>query len=189
LGHEVFLQAYELKKAKENMESSTVDAKSQVYHSRLLDLRLTEECDRAKRYHRPLSCLLVNIDSFSNLAERYGTMIPEVIAQQVAHFLKENTRLVDVIIRKGQDSYVAILPETARTQARIAAERIRYSIEKNIFRIEERDVKVTVSIGVVSFDPAIYQGKDDLLSALEKTLNEARKNGLSQIAVLAGEIE
>ena len=190
LSHEVFRQAYELKKSNETMQSySAVDTQTHVYQARLLDSRLTEECDRARRYHRPLSALLVNIDSFSVLTERHGGMIMGVIAQQVAQFLKENTRLVDIIIRRGEDSFIAILPETARNQARIVAERIRYAIEKNVFQIEGREIKVTVSIGVVSFDPTIYQSKDELLSALEKTLNEARKSGVSQIAVLAGEIE
>lgn len=189
LSHEVFRQAYELKKSNEAIQScSVLDTETHVYHSKLLDARLAEECDRARRYQRPLSALLVMIDSFSDLTEQYGAAVAGVVAQQVTQFLKENTRLVDIIIRKGEDSFVTILPETARNQARIVAERIRYAVEKNVFQIEGRAIKVTVSIGVVGFDPSIYQNKNEFISALEKTLNEARKNGASQIAVLAGEI-
>jgi diguanylate cyclase (GGDEF)-like protein len=190
LSQEVFRQAYELKKSNETVQSySAMDGNTHVYHSKLLDSRLTEECDRARRYHRPLSTLLVTVDAFSGLTERHGATIMGLITQHVAQFLKEHTRLVDIIIRRGEDSFVTILPETARNQARIVAERIRFAIEKNVFQIEGREIKVTVSIGVVSFDPTIYQGKNELLAALEKTLNEARKSGSSQIAVLAGEIE
>lgn len=188
LGREVFLQSYELKKSKEALESClATDTQTQFYNTRLLDTRLTEECDRARRYHRPLSFLLVSIDSLSDLAKTYGTNLPQLIVQDVAVFLKECTRSVDIIVRRGEDRFVLILPETQLDQARIVAERIRYAIANNTFRIEGKEFKVTASVGVISFDVAIHRGKADVFQALERALSSAQKRGPNQIATLAGE--
>ncbi|MBI3999340.1 MAG: GGDEF domain-containing protein [Candidatus Omnitrophica bacterium] len=188
LNHEMFLKSYELKKAKETLESCLpTDTQTQVYNERLLESRLTEECDRAARYQRPLSCLLVAVDGLPELSRQYGSVLIQVIIQEVADFLKENTRSVDIIVRQGEESFIAILPETQRNQARIVAERIRSAIGKNTFRIEGRSIEVTVSMSIVSFDSTIHQGKDDVLNALKKILTDARKIGPNQIAVPAGD--
>ncbi|OGX04109.1 MAG: hypothetical protein A3G87_07455 [Omnitrophica bacterium RIFCSPLOWO2_12_FULL_50_11] len=188
LGREVFLQAYELKKSKEALESClATDTQTQFYNTRLLDSRLTEECDRARRYQRPLSFLLVSIDSLSDLARTYGANLPQLIVQDVASFLKESTRSVDIIVRRGEDQFVVLLPETQLDQARIVAERIRYAVANNTFRVEGTAIKVTVSVGFMSFDVAIHRGKADVSAALEQALSSAKKRGPNQIATLAGE--
>src|SRR3989338_3824677 len=69
LNREVFQQAYELKRAKEALDSClATTAQTPVYSRRFLDSKLTEECNRSKRYLRVLSCLLITIDSFSELS-------------------------------------------------------------------------------------------------------------------------
>ena len=190
LSRDVFMQVYELKKVKEALDSCQAsDEKTQVYNERLLGSRLAEECERSRRYQRPFSCLLVGIDSFSTLVQHYGKVRASVVVHEVAQFLKENTRSVDIIIRQGEERFVAILPETRANQARIAAERIRYAIEKNVFRIEAETIKVTVSIGIVCFDHAIHRTKEDVLNSLEKALQIAQKSGANRIAALADVME
>lgn len=190
LNREVFMQSYELKKAKEALDSClAIDSQTHVYNERLLCSRLTEECDRSRRYRRPLSFLLAGIDGFSDVKKEYGEITSEVLAQEMNQFLKESMRGVDIIIRKGDDQLVAILPETAVNSARVVAERIRYSIEKKIFRIEGREIKITVSIGLVGFDSAIHRRKEDVLSSLDRALEKARKSGKNQITTIASETE
>lgn len=186
LGRDVFMQSYELKKVKEALDSCQAsDEKTQVYNERLLGARLAEECERSRRYQRPFSCLLVGVDSFQTVIQHYGAVRASVVVHEVAQFLKENTRSVDIIIRQGEDRFVAVLPETRVNQARIAAERIRYAIEKNTFRIETESIKVTVSIGIVCFDQQIHRTKEDVLNSLEKALETARKGGMNRVAALA----
>lgn len=191
LGREVFLQAYELKKSKEALDSCLATGpKGQVYRERLLESRLSEECERARRYRRPLSLLLVAADSFSQGAgPSSGSALNEVVQEEVAQLLKECTRTVDIVIRYGGNRSVVILPETQLDQARIVGERIRYVVGKKAFRIEGKEVNVHVSVGFISFDPALYRGKEDLLSALERALAEAKKLGTNRIATLRTELE
>jgi len=190
LNREVLLQAHELKKAKEALMSrSATSGGTQTYHEQLLDSWLTTEYERAKRYRRPLSLLLAAIDSFAELSRREGLVVAEVIGQEVAQLLKENVRLVDIVIRQDIDRVIAILPETQLSQARIVAERIRYVVEKNAFRIEGKEIKLTVSIGFTSFDPLVHHNKEDLLVAVEKALVQAKTSGPNNVATLVNETE
>ena len=162
-------------------------AQTQVYNARLLDARLTEECDRASRYQRPLSFLLVSVDEWSELTRTYSASLPQLIVQEVAEFLRESTRSVDIIIRHGEDRFVVILPETQLDQARIVAERVRYAVEKNKFRVEGKMIKATVSVGFIGFDPSIHRSKDDVLATLERAISSAKKGGPNRVATLTGE--
>ncbi|MBI3999341.1 MAG: diguanylate cyclase, partial [Candidatus Omnitrophica bacterium] len=185
---EVFLQAYELKKANEALQSClATSAQTQVYNARFLNSRLSEECNRAKRYRRSLSCLLAAIDSMPELAEFQDSVFSEAIVQEVMRFLKENIRSVDVVIRYTDNRLVAILPETEFNQARIVVNRIRFAVEKSTFRVKEKELKLTVSVGLISFNPAVHRGKEDVLEGLEKALLEARQNGSNQIVGSANE--
>ncbi len=185
LNREIFLQIYELRKAKESLNSCLVfDGKTNVYSERLLTSRITEECDRSRRYRRPLSFLLVSLDHFERLQKEYGLLCSEALAQELMQFIKESMRGVDVIIREGNSRVVAILPETAHDPARVAAERIRYAVEKKVFRIENKPVKLTISSGVVAFDPAIHRSKDDILRGLDLALKEANVLGPNHVGVL-----
>lgn len=185
LNREIFMQVYELRKAKEALNSCLVfDGKTNVYSERLLTSRITEECDRARRYRRPLSFLLVGLDDFERIQRDHGMLCSEVLAQEVIQFVKESMRGVDVVIREGVSRVVAVLPETAYDPARVAAERIRYAVEKKVFRIEEKPIKLTVSVGLVSFDSAVHRSKDDVLRELDLAVKEANKQGPNHVGIL-----
>lgn len=189
LGREVFLQNYELKKAKEALNASlVVDSETHIYNERLLGSRLCEECDRARRYRRPLSFLLVSIDSGHELIEHHGQIISEVLIQELCQFLRESMRGVDIIIRDGDERVVILLPETAITSASVAAERIRYAIEKKVFRIEGKEIKLTVCVGLLAFDASIHKRKEDVLTSLENALNKAKKIGPNKVATVTNEM-
>ena len=158
-----------------------------IYHERFLNLRLKEEYDRARRYQRPFSCLLIEMDSFPPLLKSHPSVPTEAMNGAMGQFLKKNLRAVDIIIRWGGQRFFTILPETGLLGARIAAERVRYLIEKNIFRSEETEIKMTVSVAAVAFDLALHSSPETIFNSLEKTLTEAKKSGPNRVAVLAQE--
>jgi len=181
LNREVFQQASELKKAKEALDSClATTAQAPVYTRRFLDSKLAEECNRARRYLRLLSCLLVSIDSFSTLSRDYGSVVSEALFHEVARFLRESVRSVDTLIRYKEDQLVVMLPETSLTQAGIAANRMRFAVGKNTFHINREPFKLTLSMSVVIFDPAIHRNQEDVLVALETLLVQARQSGPNQ---------
>lgn len=186
LNYEVFCQTYELKKAQEALESClATSAQTQAYNERLLSSKLTEECNRTKRYHRPLSCMTVAVDELQELSQYHGLARPETVAQEMSRFLKESLRSVDTVIRQQNDRIIVILPETNPDQVRVVANRIRFAVEKNTFRIEGKEVKINAKVSFVGFDPAIHRGKEDVLAALEKGLTQMKKVGPDQAEGLA----
>ena len=188
LNREVFLQAYELKKAKEALDSClATETETPVYNRRLLDSKLTEECNRSRRYGRSLSCLLIAIDSLSELSQTYDSFFSGVVVQEVARFLKESIRSVDSLIRYGNERLVVILPETSLTQAGVVANRMRFAVEKKTFSINQQSLKLTLSAGVVSFDPAMHRGKEEIINILEEALLRANKTGPNQVSGITGQ--
>ncbi len=186
LSREVFYQAYELKKSSETLESClATKVQTKAYNERLLNSKLTDESNRVKRYSRPLSCLMIAVDSLPELSQYYRLLSSEMIIQEVIRFLKEMLRAVDNVIRYGDDYLIVILPETRLEQSRVVANRIHFAVGKNTFRIEEKEIKLTTSISFVNFDPAVHRGKEDIVAALEKMLFDAEKVGPNQIVGIA----
>jgi diguanylate cyclase (GGDEF)-like protein len=188
LSREVFMQAYELKQAKEALGSClATDSKTQFYNQKLLESRMDEECTRSRRYSRPLSFLLFEVDQFNEFEQANGIGTGAVIVQELGEFLREGTRSVDIIVRRGEKGFIAILPETAHEASRIVAERMRYSIEKNTFLLEGKPVKITVSGSFIGFDPATHRTKEDVIEMLERAMQHARKAGPNHIGTLVVE--
>ena len=174
----------------ENAEGApSQPAPLQIYHERFLNLRLKEEYDRARRYQRPFSCLLIEIDSFPHCLKSYPSVSAQAMNEEIGQLLKGNLRAVDIMIRRGEQRFFAVLPETGLLGSRIAAERVRYLIEKNIFRIEKTEIKMTVSVAAVAFDQTLHSAPEAILDSLEKTLTEAKKSGPNRVAALAQEKE
>ena len=186
LNQEIFLQSYELKTTKEALDSCLIgESRTQAHNERFLNSKLTDECNRAKRYHRHLSCLLIGVDAFEELSITRGTIFAQAVFQELLRFLKESTRSIDSSIRYGDEQIVVILPETQLNQAEIVARRIQFSIEKKTFMIDRETLKITVSIGILCFDPELYRGRDEMMSALHQTLLAAKRKGPNQIAGIA----
>jgi diguanylate cyclase (GGDEF)-like protein len=189
LSRELFMHIYELKKSREALDSCLAsDAKTKSYNIRLLETRLNEECDRARRYGRALSFVLFAIDPIQDFTLKKGKHAPEIVVHEVSTFLRESMRTVDIMIRYGDDQFVTLLPETNLNQAGIVAERIRYAVEKNNFQVEGRALKVTISVSFICFDASLYQNRDDVIKALERALHIARRAGPNHVATLAQEI-
>ena len=186
LNREIFLQAYELKIAKEALDSClATESQTQAYRERFLDSKLTDECNRARRYHRPLSCLLVAVDAFEELSQTRGPVFAQAIFQEVTRFTKESIRSVDSVIRCNDDQIVVILPETQLQQAEVVARRIQFSIEKKTFIVDRQMLKITISMGVLCFDPALHRGREEMMSALNQALLDAKRSGPNRIAGIA----
>ncbi|RME21853.1 MAG: diguanylate cyclase, partial [Deltaproteobacteria bacterium] len=94
----------------EKLALSVTDELTRVANRRLLKARLEMECDRSRRYHQPLSLLMLDIDHFKKYNDRNGHMLGDEVLRQVAEILRNNTRSVDTVARFGGEEFVVILP-------------------------------------------------------------------------------
>ena len=155
---------------------SNIDGLTELYNHRYFHQILLAEIEREKRYRRPLSLMIIDIDNFKTCNDTYGHLVGDVVLKQVGALIKKSTRGCDFVARYGGEEFAVILPEASKQEASVVAERIRSSIEEFAFSslAGKRMGRLTVTIGLASLpedardkrgliemaDQKMYQGKD-----------------------------
>ena len=134
--------------------------------------RLNQEYTRWKRYNQPLSLMIVDIDNFKHINDKYGHRAGDKALRIIANQLKKMTRETDLIARYGGDEFVLLLPETTSKGAMRIADKLLDAIENCAFHFREKKVTITISCGISEFregdtpadaferaDQALYRSK------------------------------
>lgn len=161
-------------------ELSIRDGLTGIHNRRHFDEVLLAEWKRSMRTDQPLSLLLIDVDCFKELNDRYGH--PEgdeclkKIAQQLARKLRRSN---DVIARYGGEEFAAILPGTSKESAQLIADAMRISVADLKIANEGSKVAsfVTVSVGVCSERTSLDRSPEELLSTVDAALYLAKKQG------------
>ena len=153
-------------------ELSEIDALTQIYNRRAMDAKLTELLNLAKRYNRPLSIIMFDIDRFKNINDTFGHSTGDLILKELAASAKENLRNTDFFARYGGEEFVVIAPETPLKTAKELAERLRLKVQEHDFKIGRG---VTVSLGVAS----LMEGDDEsgIVHRVDSALYKAKELG------------
>jgi diguanylate cyclase (GGDEF)-like protein len=135
---------------------------------------------RFQRYERPLSLLMIDIDHFKSINDRFGHAVGDQAIIHVAHFCRKDHRTSDVVARIGGEEFVLLLPETDLEQALVVAERLRKRVAETPLHSNARDVPMTVSIGVA--EACVGMGNvDELLKRADDALYEAKRSGRNRV--------
>lgn len=129
----------------------------------------------AERCKNPFSVLILDIDYFKKINDTYGHHVGDQVLKDLARICKEEIREIDLIGRIGGEEFVIILPHTDAQQAAVVAARICNSVEMYEYPDDDKDIRVTMSIGT-----AVQTGPGNLRSLLKKAdqaLYEAKKTG------------
>ena len=148
-----------------------------LYNVRYFYRRFVEEFSRTRRYKFHLSCLMIDIDHFKDINDKYGHRIGDIILNKFAGLLNKHTRKSDVLARYGGEEFIMLLPQTTAQAAVAKAESLRVLIEKHRFSEFERKGRLTVSIGVSSYPTHNIMDKDDLITFADKALYKAKFTG------------
>lgn len=168
-------------KAGEFEQLSVTDSLTGLLNRRYLQSRLVEELNRSKRYHFPMSLLMIDVDRFKSYNDAYGHLAGDEALRIVAGILKENLRGADVAARFGGEEFAVLLPQTSLEEAAQIAERIRRQVERSPFPHRS----VTVSIGIAASGTEINT-PDDLIWAADRALYQAKELGRNMIRVFEG---
>lgn len=148
---------------------------------------LRSELDRAQRYDRHLSLLMIDIDYFKKINDQYGHIMGDRVLVELSEVLKASFRKTDIITRFGGEEFAIILPETTLGHATMLAERIRKQIETNDYSHLIGANHLTVSIGISNyFTPADeHPRKSDikLIHSADKALYAAKKEGRNKVCI------
>ena len=162
---------------------SLTDGLTGVWNRRYLQLQLQKEIDRANRFSRPLSLLLVDIDRFKEANDEHGHLVGDEALVEVVRRLIDSTRSnIDVVARFGGEEFVALLPETPREGARVVAEKVRQAIALRPIEAEgvEGGLHITVSVGVASY-PEDGTDADALIRAADRAMYRAKEAGRDRV--------
>jgi len=135
-------------------QDGLTDPLTGVANRRFFERRLAEEVERWSRRREPLVCMMVDIDHFKQVNDRFGHSTGDDVLQHVARFLGRGLRGVDVLARYGGEEFVLLLPNTSARQGMKIAERLRRSIaEQPCKSAAAEPIPVTVSIGIACLKP------------------------------------
>ena len=143
---------------------------------RSLALKFDALFTQAKARETHLSCLMIDIDFFKSVNDRYGHATGDQVIKAVADVLKTCTRDSDLVGRYGGEEFCVVLPNLYLDKAAQIAERIRNTIEKKSCS----GVKITVSLGVASLESNTNK-PDELINQADKALYAAKKSGRNRV--------
>ncbi len=156
------------------------DGLTSLYNRRYFQQVLEREFSRAKRYKDDLSLVLIDIDHFKHVNDTYGHQFGDKTLAEISKIIKNGLRKTDFVARYGGEEIVAILPETSLKTIFVPIERLRKSIEEKKLRHEDRDVSITVSIGVACLTNDT-KNEQDLIQRADQALYTAKENGRNRV--------
>jgi diguanylate cyclase (GGDEF)-like protein len=164
------------------LKETITDALTGLANFRHFQEELKVESERARRYDRPLSVLLIDIDHFKNYNDTHGHELGNVVLQTASKALLEVLRTGDILARYGGEEFVALLPETDQTQARRVAERLREAVASCDFpgRETQPEGRLTISVGGAVF-PTDAQVAQDLVVKADQALYRAKELGRNRV--------
>jgi diguanylate cyclase (GGDEF)-like protein len=173
-----------------------------LYNRAYFYYRLTSEIQRAKRYNRALSLLIMDMDNFKRFNDRYGHLVGDQLLRVLASTIRSNIRYsggkpsyeLDIPCRYGGDEFTIILPETNTAQAAVVAERLRKEI--NLKCVHEMMAQilaatgshpmeiptVTVSVGVASY-PKHASMTEALVKAADDAMYVSKRSEKNKVVV------
>jgi diguanylate cyclase (GGDEF)-like protein len=145
--------------------------------------KLTEKYRELERNPRPFSILLMDIDKFKLVNDKYGHPVGDVAIKAVARILLETIRGTDFVARYGGEEFAAGMVETDIRGAEQMAERVRSIMEKTmITRVHDGELRCTLSIGVVSF-PQDTENMANLVNMADEALYHAKRSGRNRVSL------
>ncbi|PTN38899.1 PAS domain S-box protein [Desulfonatronum sp. SC1] len=169
------------KKAEDQMRlMSTTDDLTGLWNRRHFMQALGREVDRAIRYGHFFSVLLMDIDHFKRVNDKYGHDVGDQALRHFSATIQKGLRQVDILGRLGGEEFGIILPQTDLDGAFSIAERLRKKLERSPLCINESSVSITVSIGLAAWN--MDTSMDEILKMADDALYHAKNCGRNQTA-------
>jgi diguanylate cyclase (GGDEF)-like protein/putative nucleotidyltransferase with HDIG domain len=175
--------------------TSMTDALTGVGSRRLLEKKLEVECARSKRYKRPFSVAILDLDNFKSINDVFGHAVGDEALKKLAECMKSEKRIPDILARYGGDEFVILMPETKADDALKFLERIRTKVQQ--IEVQE-NVSTTISCGIAQGKPDFSDSSSDVIRRADLALYEAKSAGRNCVrlwnkemskALRAGDIE
>jgi len=187
LEERVTVRTAELEKLNHRLqELSDTDQLTGLKNRRFMESRLNQEWTRCARYRHPLTIVLLDIDHFKQVNDRFGHPAGDICLQTVAKLICEGLRWPsDMVARYGGEEFCLILPETTAEGAATVTERIRNRVAQATIDAEQHRFQVTISAGIFSAIPDQDMGIDMFISNADKAMYQSKESGRNRVTIAA----
>ena len=162
---------------------SRTDVLTGLLNRRALDLTVTREIARARRSNVPLSIILLDLDSFKSINDRYGHDAGDHALSMAAHRLTECLRSIDLIARIGGEEFVMFLPDATLPIALEVAERLRHCVRDLVVHYQGKQIRLSGSFGVTELTPGDLTW-EDMMRRADLALYRAKAEGKDRVIAL-----
>jgi len=157
-------------------ELATHDFLTGLLNRRGFEEFMNHELDRAKRSAKPTGLIMMDIDHFKQINDKFGHTGGDWLLREFATVMSTSIRDYDILARFAGDEFILLLPETIQGESMMIAERLRHIIESHPIKYNGEHFKITASLGVISV-PSDYDGPmDDLIELVDQALYLAKVN-------------
>lgn len=165
------------------LENTLLDVRTGVYNDRYLHDRLQEEIRRSRRFFRPFSLIMIDLDFFKSVNDTYGHLFGDEVLRGFAGLLKSSVRLTDIVVRAGGEEFVVFCPDTDSRGGLCVAQKIAYVLQRTPLGNQKLKLTVTASMGIASYpDSGIFEPKA-LLDASDQAMYKSKALGRNRITV------
>ena len=163
-----------------------IDAKTGLLNAKHFTTCFAAELDRSRRFNRPLSLIVADLDLLRNVNNTYGHLAGDRVLAEVGRVIRSTIREYDIAGRFGGEEFTIALPEVDQDAARVIAERLRHAIEHTSIEITNKGVpiNITISLGIASLTPGISSA-EEMLHAADVALYQAKLQGRNKVVCIA----
>lgn len=173
----------ERKRAQNELRKLAIaDPLTGIYNRRHFFVLGEQAFSQSSRYQQPLSALMVDVDHFKQINDRYGHAVGDQALRAVATRLGDLIRSADILGRYGGEEFAILMPLSRLEEARQTAERLRTEIQSRPIQVGELHISITISIGVSTFDPELDQTIDALVDRADQALYSAKQGGRNRVS-------
>ena len=163
------------------LDLSNTDHLTGLFNRRYMMEALDKEVQRSIRKCGDLSLIMLDIDHFKEVNDRFGHLQGDIVLQRVALQLKKELRSYDSAARYGGEEFIAILPDSTLQQSIFVADRIRMSIQDTTFDVQLAPLCLTASVGVARFSWEQNMTVDGFIKQADDALYRAKANGRNRV--------
>ena len=156
------------------------DGLTNLFNKRYFLETLEKETARARRYHRPLSLIMIDLDHFKNVNDTYGHLAGDHILKELGELLRSRIRREEIVVRYGGEELAILLPETGKDGAMKVAEQMRKRVEDHTFIFAGKKITITISAGVAELIETNYDF-NGFIDVADERLYAAKKGGRNKV--------
>lgn len=154
------------------------DGLTGLFNHRFFQENMDKELSKAIRYQRPFSLIMLDLDYFKKINDRYGHPAGDAVLKAISATINKTVRNSDIVSRYGGEEFAIVLPETPLKGAVILAERLRKNVEQLVVKAGDASIRMTISLGLTIWEPeSTVTEKADIIEAADKALYASKSSG------------